>query len=140
MHRVTRVASMVLLGAFSLSTMAQGEVKVEKVTYYNLPNCYKLSNGTVEVIVTTDIGPRIMRYAFVGGENILGELSPDIKVSTELGDWRPYGGHRLWIAPESKRLSYSPDNEPISFERVGNNGIRLLQPVEPKTGIRKEMT
>jgi hypothetical protein len=140
MHKGTRMTLMALLGAFSLATMAQGEVKVEKVTYYNLPNCYKLSNGTVEIIVTTDIGPRILRYAFIGAENILGELSPDVKVTTELGDWRPYGGHRLWIAPESKRLSYSPDNEPISWERVGSNGLRLLQPIEPKTGIRKEMT
>ena len=47
---------------------------MEKVSCLNLPNCLKLSNGQVEVVVTTDIGPRIIRYAFVGGENILGEM------------------------------------------------------------------
>ena len=44
-------------------------VKVENVPCLNLPNCLRLSNGQVEVVVTTDIGPRIVRYAFIGGEN-----------------------------------------------------------------------
>ena len=60
---------------------------MEKIAYFNQPNCYKLSNGTVEVIVTTDIGPRIIRYGFQGEENLLAEV-PDLKVTTELGDWK----------------------------------------------------
>ncbi len=112
---------------------------MEKVAYFNQPNCYKLSNGTVEVIVTTDIGPRIIRYAFMGGENLLAEV-PDLKVTTELGDWKAWGGHRLWTAPEAMPRSYSPDNTPIEFKKEGPNSIRLIQPVEPRTGIQKEMT
>lgn len=117
----------------------RGEVTVERVTYFNQPNCYRLSNGTVEVIVTTDIGPRVIRYGFVGGSNMFAEL-PDPVVKTPLGDWKPYGGHRLWHAPEAIPRSYSPDNDPIRFELVGSDTIRLSQPVEPKTGIEKEMT
>src|SRR5258707_1309849 len=75
----------------------RGDVKVEKVAYLNLPNCYKLSNGTVELIVTTDVGPRINRYSFPGEDNILAEM-PDAVVKTELGDWKPLCGHRLWSA------------------------------------------
>ncbi len=112
---------------------------MEKVEYFNQPNCLKLSNGTVEVIVTTDIGPRIIRYGFVGGENILAEL-PDDVVETEFGEWKPWGGHRLWHAPEAMPRSYEPDNSPIEHEPVGENGVRLIQPVEPHTGIQKEMT
>jgi hypothetical protein len=117
-----------------------GEVTVERVAYFNQPNCYRLSNGTVEVIVTTDIGPRIIRYAFVGQEeeNILAEL-PDLKVETELGEWRPYGGHRLWHAPEAKPRTYAPDNGPVKFEIVGKDTIHLTQDVEPKAGIQKEL-
>ncbi|HVN80941.1 MAG TPA: hypothetical protein VMW38_18270 [Terriglobia bacterium] len=111
---------------------------MEKVTYYNQPNCFKLSNGTVEVIVTTDIGPRIIRYGFQGEENLLAEV-PDLKVTTELGDWKAWGGHRLWAAPESMPRTYSPDNTPIEYKQEGKQTIRLVQPVEPKTGIQKEM-
>lgn len=113
---------------------------VRKVRFLDYPNCRKLSNGTVEVIVTTDIGPRILHYGFVGGENILGLCAPDAKVSTELGDWRPVGGHRLWTAPEAMPRSYVPDNDPVRCEKLGENSVRLIQPVEPQTGILKEMT
>ncbi len=116
-----------------------GSVEVERVQYLNQPNCYRLSNGTVEVIVTTDVGPRVVRYGFVGSENILGEI-PDLKIVTELGEWRAWGGHRLWTAPEDLPRSYSPDNSPLEFKISGDNAVWLLQPVEPKTGIQKEMT
>jgi hypothetical protein len=114
-----------------------GQVKVEKTTCLAKPNCLRLSNGTVEVVVTTAIGPRIIRYAFAGEDNILGEV-PDDVVKTELGMWKPWGGHRLWTAPEAMPRSYSPDNDPIAHTIDGRT-VRLVQPVEPRTGIQKEM-
>ena len=47
---------------------------MERVTYFNQPNCIRLSNGAVEVILTTAIGPRVIRYGFIGGDNLLGEV------------------------------------------------------------------
>ena len=120
-------------------TPGWAEVRMEKVTYLDHPNCYKLSNGTVEVVVTTDVGPRIIRYAFIGQDNILGEF-PDLKVITELGEWKPWGGHRLWAAPEAMPRTYSPDSSRIEYKIEGENTIRLIQPIEPKTGLQKEMT
>ena len=111
---------------------------MEKVNYLGQPNCYRLSNEIVEAIVATDIGPRILRYGFLGGENILGEF-PDLKVTSELGEWTAYGGHRLWTAPEAMPRTYSPDSLPVDFQIDGDRSIRLLQPVEPRTGIQKEM-
>lgn len=111
---------------------------MEKVNYAGLPDCYRLSNGAVELIVTTGVGPRIVRYAFHDDENILGEV-PEAVVQTELGEWRPLGGHRLWTAPEAKPRSYAPDNEAVAFEIEGNS-IRLVQQVERATGVQKEMT
>ena len=35
---------------------------MDKVAWRNLPNCLKLSNGEAELIVTTDIGPRIVHF------------------------------------------------------------------------------
>lgn len=111
---------------------------MEKISYLGLPNCYLLSNETVEVVVTTDAGPRILRYAFLDGENILGEV-PDVTVATELGGWKPLGGHRLWTAPEAMPRSYAPDNNPIEFEIRGERSILLRQPAEPATGVQKEI-
>ncbi|HKR01024.1 MAG TPA: hypothetical protein VJT09_10140 [Pyrinomonadaceae bacterium] len=112
---------------------------MEKVNYLGQPDCYKLSNEAVELIVTTNTGPRIVRYAFRDGENILGEV-PDTVIKTDLGEWKPLGGHRLWAAPESSPRSYAPDNEPVAFEVEGNNAIRLTQKTEAGTGLQKEMT
>lgn len=112
---------------------------MEKVAYLNQPNCYRLSNDVVELIVTTDIGPRIIRYGFLGEENILGEM-PEAVIKTELGDWKPWGGHRLWLAPEDKPRSYAPDNSPIQFEIISDTRIRLIQPADVATGVEKEMT
>jgi hypothetical protein len=111
---------------------------MEKVNYLSQPNCFWLSNEIVDAIVATDIGPRILRYGFLGGENILGEF-PDLKVTSELGEWTAYGGHRLWTAPEVMPRTYSPDSLPVDFQIDGDRSIRLLQPVEPRTGIQKEM-
>ena len=114
-------------------------MSAEKVNYFNQPNCYKITNGTVEVIVTTDIGPRVIAYRFIGRENILAEMGPEDVVKTELGEWHPWGGHRLWHAPEDMPRTYEPDNNPIKFEIVGENGIRLMRGVEEHTNIEKEM-
>ncbi|HET6453605.1 MAG TPA: hypothetical protein VFI02_04320 [Armatimonadota bacterium] len=120
-----------------IAATAGAQVKIEKVPFFNHPNCYKLSNGTVEVIVTSDIGPRVIAYRFPGGENMLAEL-PEAAVSTAFGDWHPYGGHRLWAAPEVMPRTYYPDNSPITAE-PGKDSIRLIEPTEPPTGIQKEM-
>jgi hypothetical protein len=137
MQTSDRVLVSTLLGLALFATPAHGEMKVEKVTCLGQPNCYRLSNTVVEVVVTTDVGPRIIRYAFVGEDNLLGEL-PDDRVKTELGVWKPWGGHRLWTAPEAMPRSYSPDNDPVTYTIEGNT-IRLVQNVEPQTGIQKEL-
>ncbi|HXG82817.1 MAG TPA: hypothetical protein VNI84_02220 [Pyrinomonadaceae bacterium] len=114
--------------------------KAEKIERFILPNCLRLSNGTIEIVVTTDVGPRVIFYGFAGGENVLGEHF-DAKVETALGEFKPYGGHRLWIAPENMPDSYAPDNAPVEYEfDEAKNSIRLVQPVESVTKTQKEIT
>jgi hypothetical protein len=113
---------------------------VEKIQYENLSNCIRLTNGEIEVVVTTEVGPRIVSYNFVGGENILG-WHGEAKVATALGEFRPYGGHRLWIAPENMPNSYAPDNAPVEyFFDHQKNTVRLIQPIESVTKTQKEMS
>ncbi|HEX9961633.1 MAG TPA: hypothetical protein VGB00_11905, partial [Pyrinomonadaceae bacterium] len=73
-----------------------------------------------------------------GGENILG-WHAEAKVQTALGEWRPYGGHRLWIAPENMPLSYAPDNSPIEYFIENDFSARLVQPFEAATETQKEI-
>ncbi len=135
MRLLTPLVALVIL---AIPRGVEAEVKVERVTYLNQPNCIRLSNGTVEVIVTTAVGPRVIRYSFLDGDNLLAELPGD-SVKTALGEWKPWGGHRLWTAPEHMPRSYSPDNSPVEAT-VSGTSVRLVQPVEPQTGIEKVLT
>lgn len=114
-------------------------LKIEKINYSHYGNCYKLTNGTVEVFVTADLGPRVICYRFVDGTNILGELNPDNVVKTEWGDWHPWGGHRLWHSPEVMPRSYAPDNDPVEVQMIGNSTVRAKPAFETATQIQKEM-
>jgi len=133
---LVRRCSVLLAAAMLAAVPAAAQVKIDKVACFGQPDCDRLSNGTIEVVVPTAFGPRIMRYGFMGQENVLGEA--DARSATELGEWNARGGHRLWHAPEGNPRSYSPDSGPVEREASGST-IRLRQPVEPKVGIQKEM-
>lgn len=112
---------------------------MQKIEYQSLANCIRLTNGEIEIVVTTDVGPRVLFYGFVEGENVLG-LHSDAKVETALGEFKPYGGHRLWIAPENMPNSYAPDNAPVEYIfDEAKNSIRLVQPIESITETQKEI-
>jgi hypothetical protein len=111
---------------------------IEKIEFYDRTGCLRLTNGETDLIVSIDFGPRILFYGLTGGENILG-WHADAKVQTALGEWRPYGGHRLWIAPENMPLSYAPDNAPIEYFIENDFSVRLVQPFEDATKTQKEI-
>ncbi len=113
-------------------------VTIEPVEYGGWPHCFRVSNGEVELILTADVGPRIMRFGFIGGQNLFKEFDGQIGTSGER-DWVPRGGHRLWIAPEDPVKSYGPDNEAVAV-RVEHGVIYATQKVEEVTGIEKRLT
>jgi hypothetical protein len=112
-------------------------MKVDKIAYGGWPNCYRISDGEVELVLTSDIGPRIIRYGFVGGQNLLKEFSEQMGKSGE-DSWQIRGGHRLWIGPEDLRYTYGLDNAPVAVE-VFDTFVRATQPTEPETGLQKVM-
>lgn len=112
-------------------------VTVEKIPYAGWPNCYRLSNGEVELIVTSDVGPRIIRYGFEGGQNFFVELEEDLG-KTGGDNWRLYGGSRLWVGPEDPVYSYGADNDPVQIEISGSR-LTAQAPVE-HTGVQKAIT
>jgi hypothetical protein len=110
---------------------------VEKTDYKGWQNCYRLSNGIVDLIITTDVGPRVIRFGFVNEENEFKEYE-DMMGKTGGDEWRIYGGHRLWHAPEEKPRTYFPDNVPVKWEQHPGF-VRVIQPTETTTGIQKEI-
>lgn len=122
-----------LLIACSLA--APAAVTVEKIGYKGWTNCYRVSNGTVELIVTGDIGPRVIRYGFVGGQNVFKEFTDQLGKSGE-ADFQLRGGHRVWKAPEDPVASWAPDNAPVQVEVIAD-GVVATEPVEPLTKLQK---
>lgn len=112
-------------------------VKIEKIFYKGWDNCIQITNGIVDLIMTTDIGPRIIRYGFLHMENEMCEVESMMGL-TGGDEWRIYGGHRLWHSPESRDRTYESDNNPVAWEKI-QNGVKTIQDIEQKTGIKKEM-
>ncbi len=110
---------------------------MEIVSFNGWQQCIRLRNELVDVVISTVVGPRILRYGFLDEENEFGEIEEEQGL-TGGGEWRMYGGHRLWHAPEADPRTYYPDNEPIEWQDLGD-GVRVTQPVERTTGIQKEM-
>jgi hypothetical protein len=106
----------------------------------NVVGVHKLTNGEVEVVVSTEFGPRVLELRRAGGENVFGDLSDEPPKPTPFGDgWRIRGGHRLWLAPEDPVITYYPDNASLT-SRGDARAVTVTQPVEPHTHIEKEMT
>lgn len=110
---------------------------MEKIEYFGWKNCYRLSNNIIELIVTGDVGPRIMHFSFVDGENVLKTI-PDQMGKTKQDQWLLFGGHRLWYTPEDKSRTYFPDSYPVSIEET-KLGLKIIQEVESTTGIEKSV-
>ncbi len=110
---------------------------MEKVNYGGWENCYRLFNNDIDLIVTGDVGPRIIRFGFIGHENMFKEYKDQLG-KTESSEWLIFGGHRLWHAPEAQPRSYYPDVEPVLIQEI-ENGLIVTQKPEPTTGVQKQI-
>ena len=111
----------------------------DRISYSGWNNAYKLTNGVVDLIVTADVGPRILFYGFCNGENLLHQVKEDLG-KTSGSEFRLYGGHRLWVSPEVER-TYYPDNTSVTVTQHGN-AVRFTAAPEdrpPGTRLQKEM-
>jgi len=118
--------------------------KMDEIEYGKWGKCLRLSNDEIEVIVTLEFGPRIIKYSFIGEENIFFEdIENTLSFNTEAfkkyntdEKWTIYGGHRLWVSPQSDPQTYYPDNNKVTYEE--KNGIVLFESeVEKWNNIKK---
>ncbi len=128
-----------------LSLLTQLQARVDYYIPHRIDEGYGLNDEAirslaetgVDLVITTDVGPRIIRYGFIGQGNEFSER--DATLGLTGGEvWKIYGGHRLWHSPEDKLRTYEPDNFPVKWEQQ-TNGVKTIQDIEPNTGIKKEM-
>jgi hypothetical protein len=111
---------------------------VDVIEYRGWKNNLLLTNGDVELIVTLDVGPRVIAYRFPGGFNVLKNYD-SMMGGTGEAEWQIRGGHRFWLAPEDLTRTYFPDNRPVKWEKTGDLAARFVPPPETQYGIQKEM-
>ena len=97
----------------------------------------RFQGQTAELIVTLDVGPRVIRYAFPGAANVFVEMPEQLGGSGET-EWMIRGGHRFWTAPEADH-SYELDNSPVEWRKFGENGAEILQPASKTLGLQKTL-
>ena len=101
-------------------------------------DCTRIGNESLSLWVTNQVGPRIVGIELGDGSNLFAEL-PEVTIDCPgTGEYKLRGGHRLWQAPETPRVTYLPDDVPVSVAE-SPDGITFTQPVEPQTGIEKSL-
>jgi len=107
--------------------------------YNNWPNCIELKNESLRLVITTDIGPRII---YCGDGSAGGNLfyqKPDEQGLTLSSEYLLYGGHRFCHSPQIGNRPCQPDNIPVPYT-VKDNTVTLNCPEETETKMQKMLT
>jgi hypothetical protein len=135
-------AGLLLSGLEALTPAARsadkGKVTVEKIDYQGWKNNLRISNGDAELIVTLDVGPRVISYRLADGKNVFKEY-PDMLGKSGEADWQIRGGHRLWVGPEDTTRTYAADNGPVAYKE-DSKGVTFTPAPETEYGIQKQIS
>lgn len=119
---------------------------VDSYQYYG--RCLRMENDQMELLITVDVGPRIIFLAAKGGENLLYNAKEGTRIDRsplykqvfgEDEEYHFYGGHRMWLAPQRHIHTESPDNVPVAVTEV-DNGVTLTCPEARVIGFVSSMT
>lgn len=125
-------------GAETRAKKGSANVTVEKVEYQGWKNNLKISNGVAELIVTLDVGPRVISYRLADGKNVFKNYDEMLGKTGE-AEWMIRGGHRLWAAPEDPARTYAPDNGPVAYKDIAPGVVRFTPAPETAYGLQKEV-
>ena len=112
-------------------------ITITQAEFSGWSNCYWIANNNIKLTVTADVGPHIIFFGFTDGPNELAIL-PDDAGHTGGDEFKFYGGHRLWHAPEDMPRSYAPDNNAVQIEEF-KDFLRVTAPIEETTMIQKQI-
>lgn len=102
------------------------------IEYKNFGKCVKFEENGMIVMVTIDVGPRIIYF----GDNKNNILKEDLERKVQVyndaykDNWYLYGGHRLWKSPENI-CTYVADNKPVSYS-LNEYGGTFISNIDPK--------
>ncbi len=122
-------------------------IKAEIKDYLDYGKVLAISNDVIEAYVTIDVGPRIIRFGYVGGQNIMCDnrnaaaSKDDQEFQNFFGPnkkWEILGGHRIWTSPESYPHSYYPDLDPVKYE-ITESGAIFTPNAEIENGVQKSL-
>jgi hypothetical protein len=108
---------------------------IEEIAYNGWKNNLRLRGPKTELVITLDVGPRIIRYALHDGPNVFVELKEQIGGANEK-EWMIRGGHRFWTAPEADH-SYDLDNKSVTWKKLGDDTVELTQAPSKEFGFQK---
>lgn len=104
-------------------------MKIEIVRFHGWDNNLRVSNSLAELLVTLDVGPRVLVYKTFHGSDVFKLYEEQLGGAME-PDWKIRGGHRLWLGPEDEVLSYHKDNKPASYRKDPDTGELLIESVQ----------
>lgn len=114
-------------------------VKTEIIPYAGWDRNLRLSNDACELIITLDVGPRVLSYRTATGKNIFKVFFEELGQSGE-DFFRLRGGHRLWTAPEDLEITYHKDNEPVDFLPSHDDSITLRSRQRESVQLEKDIS
>lgn len=97
----------------------------ERCTFAGFDECIVFRSGDLKLIMTTEVGPRILFFGKNDGPNML--LVRKEHQGQKEGPYRSYGGHRLWVGPEEKRKTCTSDSFPVVVEEVTRRGKKIAR-------------
>ncbi|MGC8764942.1 MAG: hypothetical protein ACP5QT_03565 [Brevinematia bacterium] len=105
---------------------------IREVKFFKYNHCFEISHNNRRMIITTDVGPRILFFGFEN-ENIL-FIDEREKIKRE--KWKIIGGHRFWVSPETED-AYVPDNDKCMVES-SKDFVKVFK-LDKKTGLEKSI-
>ncbi len=110
---------------------------IQEIPYAGWKRNLRLQGPTTELVITLDVGPRIIRYGFHDDRNVFVELPAQLGGANE-EEWMIRGGHRFWTAPEGDH-SYALDNTPVTWKKIGEAAVEIMQPASKPFGYQKTL-
>jgi hypothetical protein len=133
-----------VLGMFGTMESAHAGVYIEKTSYRGWKNCYRMTNGTIDLVIVPQVG-RIMRYGFAGGPNMLWENPTVAGKPIPLGEWPNTGGDKIWPWKQDDwgkitGTAWPPppgaDQAAHQAEIIGKDTVRMTSTVVVPYGMR----
>lgn len=109
--------------------------------------CLSIDNGIICALVTLDVGPRIISFSFINGTNVMFSDRKALALNDgkEFDEFyykgaafENFGGHRIWLSPESLPETYYPDCNPVKYV-INGNVVTLTPPPQKENGMALQL-